>query len=347
MSSSTSVQEVASTGERLATDWYGDLVGARRLALRTHSTWDAVRSAWTVFRASASCRSVVTTEGSMSPVGLGLLALLLALRRRRRLVLLQFLPGRKVGLSGRLVVGLYRLVLRRACLGVQVMTAGEKDAYQRTYLLPPDRVRHVPYYSVDDRVPLDVVGPDLRTGILASGRNSCDWTTLLDAAEGQGWPLTIVCSESDLAGIARRAAATGVEVLAELPRAEHNQMLATAQLFLVVMKDRGASSGHVRLASAALRGTPVLATSIPGMSGYEHLALATVPAEDPIALRDEVNRLLAEPGVLAEAAERVRREAWQRPLSRYAREIRAFVDECEGSSVPAPGPATGTGSRGA
>ena len=337
MSSRQPVQQIGPRKDRLATDWYGDLVGARRLTVRTRSTASAIRSAWMVYQESARCRSVVTSEGSMSPVGLGLLALLLALRRRRRLILLQFLPGQKVGLSGRFVERLYRQVLHRACLGVQVMTAHEKDVYERTYFFSPERVRHVPYYSVDDRVPLEPVAPDERSGILASGRNSCDWGTLLDAAEGQGWPLTIVCSESDRVSIARRAAAVGVEVLAEIPRAEHNQMLASAVLFLVVMRDRGASSGHVRLASAALRGTPVLATSIPGMSGYEHLAVAMVPAEDPVALRREVNRLLAEPDALAEAEERVRREAWGRPLSRYASEVRAFVDECEDRQALAQG----------
>ena len=333
MSSSAPAGAAGSDAGRLATDWYGDLVGATRLTVRTSSVPQAVRSAWTVFRASERCRSVVTTEGSMSPVGLGLLALLLAVRRRRRLVLLQFLPGHKVGLSGRLVDGLYRQVLRRACLGVQVMTLEEKERYERTYALPPDRVRHVPYYYVDDRVPLEPVPFEDRSGILASGRNSCDWETLLDAAEGQGWPLTIVCPEADRTEIADRAAAAGVQVLAEIPRAEHNRLLASARLFVVVLKDRGASSGHVRLASAALRRTPVVATSIPGTSGYEHLTVATVPEQDPGTLRREVNRLLAEPDVLAEAAERVHRDAWQRPLSRYASEIRAFVDRCEGRAA--------------
>lgn len=336
MSADPVVKSPVTAGRRLATDWYGDLVGAERLRVRASTPLRAARSAWTVFRAAGEGRTVVTTEGSMSPAGLGLLALLLSLRRRRLLVLLQFLPGRKVGLGGRLVDAVYRHTLHRACLGVQVMTAEERDTYARRYRLPTERVRHVPYYHVDDRVPLEPVAAQDRHGILASGRNSCDWDTLLDAAEGQGWPLTIVCDESERERIAARAAAIGVEVRAEIPREEHNRLLADAQLFLVVLKDRGASSGHVRLASAALRRTPVLATSIPGMSGYEHLAVATVPPGDPRALRGAVNRLLAEPGTLAAEAERVRRDAWLRPLSRYASEVRAFVDDCE-TSGGAPG----------
>lgn len=325
-------QVVGASDQRVGTDWYADLVGARRVELRTGSTRHAVQSAWSLFRLSRTVRSITTTEGSLSPVGLGLLASLLALRRRRALVLLQFLPGRKVGLSGRAVDLVYRLSLRRACLGVQVMTAEEKDTYVQRYRLAPDLVRHLPYYHVDDRVPVEIVPVTQRRGVLASGRNSCDWSTLLTAADGQGWPLTIVCAEDERRAIARRAAALGVTVRSEIPRAEHNQLLAEAELFLVVVKDRGASSGHVRLASAALRSTPVVATSIPGTSGYEHLAVATVPAEDPSALRQAVNSLLADPSATAAAAERVRARAWDRPLSRYAAEVRDFVQECENRS---------------
>lgn len=301
--------------------WYGGLVDATPLPAPGASSRKAVVAAWSTFRAARRSPGIVTSEGTMRPVGLVVLGLALALTGQRKLVLTEFLPGRKSGWQGRLVDRAYRLLLPRVCLVLQTMTPGEIGQYATTYAIDPSRFRCVPFYFVDDRVGVEVVATADRRGIFASGKNSVDWDTLLDAAEGQGWPLTLVCTRAEAVRIADRAREVGVEVLSDIPRADHDARLGRALLSLVVLQDTGASSGHVRLATAALRETPVIASDIPGIEGYTGLTVSTVPARDPAALRTAVNRALAAPDELAAAEAGVVALAATRPFSAYAREV--------------------------
>lgn len=305
--------------------WYGGLVDATPLPAPGPSSRRAVTAAWSMFRASRRSPGVVTSEGTMRPAGLVVLALALAVTRQRKLVLTEFLPGRKSGWQGTVVDRAYRLLLPRVTLGVQTMTPGEIEQYARTYAIDPDRFRCVPFYFVDDRVEVEVVAPAERAGVFASGKNSVDWDTLLDAAEGQGWPLTLVCTRSEADRIAARAAEVGVELLSDIPRGEHDARLGAALVSLVVLQDTGASSGHVRLATAALRETPVIASDIPGIEGYTGLAVAIVPPRDPAALRTAVNAALAAPADLTAAEARVVELAATRSFSRYADEVADFI----------------------
>lgn len=319
------------TAPPVSNTWYGGLVDAVQLPAPGASSGRAVRAAWSMFRAGRRSPAIVTSEGTMRPAGLVVLALALAATRRRRLVLTEFLPGRKSGPQGRLVDLAYRLLLPRTCLALQTMTPGEAVQYARRYGIAAERFRCVPFYFVDDRVEVDVVPVAERSGLFASGKNSVDWDTLLDAAEGQGWPLTLVCTSAEADRIRDRAAAMGIELLSDIPRADHDDRLGRAQVCLVVLQDTGASSGHVRFATAALRRTPVVASEIPGTEGYEGLAVSTVPPRDPAALRAAVNRALAAPEELAAAEEEVVALAATRPFSRYADEARTFISDAMGA----------------
>lgn len=305
--------------------WYGQLVDATPLPPPGPSSRRAVAAAWTMFLAARRGRAVVTSEGTMRPAGLVVLALALALTRRRQVVLTEFLPGRKSGWQGRVVDRAYRLLLPRVCLGIQTMTPGEAAQYAQRYAIEPGRFRCVPFYFVDDRVTVEVVAPQDRSGLFASGKNSVDWDTLLDAAEGQDWPLTLVCTSAEATRIADRAAEVGVAVLSDIPRADHDARLGRALVSLVVLQDTGASSGHVRLATAALRETPVIASEIPGIEGYTDLTVSTVPPRNPAALRAAVNAALASPDEVAAAEARVVAHAATRPFSRYAGDVTDFI----------------------
>ena len=312
-------------GPAVTNTWYGGLVDAVQLPPPGPSNRKAVGAAWAMFRAARRSPGIVTSEGSMRPAGLVVLGFLLTLTRQRKLVLTEFLPGRKSGWPGQAVDRAYRLVLPRSVLAVQTMTPGEAERYARRYGIEPGRVQCVPFYFVDDRAVADVVAPDQRRGLFASGKNSCDWDTLLDAAEGQGWPLTLVCTRAEAGRIAGRAGEIGIELLSDIPRADHDARLGRALVSLVVLQDTGASSGHVRLATAALRETPVIASDIPGISGYAELAIRTVPARDPAALREAVNHALAWPAEVTAAEARVVAHAATRPFSRYADEAARFI----------------------
>ena len=307
--------------------WYGELVGAEQIGACGQSQLAAVLGSLRLFIRSRRSRAVITSEGTLRPLGLVTLASLLAVTRRRKLILVEFLPGRKRGFAGRLVEIAYRAVLHRTCLGVHVLTAGEGVEYQRRYGLDPGTVRHIPFYYLDDRVGVEPVPAAGRRGIVASGRNSCDWKTLIDAADGQNWPLTIICPATDRPAIADSARRAGVHILTDLPRAEHDGRLGAAQLFLAVMKDQGGSSGHVRLASAAARETPLIASAIPGIRGYESLAVQTVPPEDASALRAAINAALLDPVGLRQREEDVLRVAATRPFAVYTGEVAHFIEQ--------------------
>ena len=319
----------------LSNIWYGNLVGAQQAGPRATTQIDAVLGAVRLFVRSRRSRALITSEGALRPVGLVTLAMLLAVARRRTLILVEFLPGRKRGFSGRLVEAAYRLFLRRACLGVQVMTAWEREEYRCRYRLDAGTVRHIPFYSVDERIRTEPVPAENRRGIVSSGRNSCDWQTLIDAADGQNWSLTIICPAADKAAISDSAGRAGVEILTDLPRAEHDGRLGGAKLFLAVLKDQGGSSGHVRLASAAAHQTPVIASAIPGIRGYEALAVATVPPGDPTALRAAVNAALLDPIGVRERERDVLQRAAARPFAVYAGEVAHFIDQVLPGNVAA------------
>ncbi|MGC5224410.1 glycosyltransferase [Micromonospora sp. DT81.3] len=288
-----------------------------------------VASSLRLFRASKSADAIFTNEGKCTRPGLIVLALLLWVSRRRKLVLSEFLPGHLTGLNGRVVTAAYRLLLPRVLLAAQVMTQWERDDYAVRYGIPLERLKLIPFYSYDDRVEPEPLAWDAkeRHGYLSTGKNSCDWETLIAAAQDEDWPLTIVCRGSERKKYEDDAAAAGVTIRSDIPRAEHDELLASSALLIMALKDRAVSAGHVRLMTAATHGVPVIASEIRGIAGYEELAVAIVPQRDPEALRASVDDLMGNPDHLVREMERVREYARRRPYSVYEAEIAALVGD--------------------
>ena len=229
--------------------WHADLVGAERVPVTNGSQWRALLGAVALFRRHRRRPALITSEGTLRPVGLVAYALLSRLTGCRNLVLVEFLPGRKRGLGGAVMEVFYRLLLGRTCRGVQVMTDWERTAYIRRYRFEPDLVHHIPFYRYDERIAVTPVAADRRHGVMSSGRNSCDWPTLIAAAHGQNWQLTVVCPGADRPAIEASAAAAGVTVLTDLPRVDHDRLLAGSRLLVVALRDQGgarATSGWPR-----------------------------------------------------------------------------------------------------
>lgn len=307
---------------------YGELVNAvdpTKGAGRSGALWSAFR----LYRASREADVVFTNEGKATPLGLIVLSALLSLRGGRKLVLAEFLPGSRTGLRGRLVTRAYRTLLPRVLLRAQVMTEWERDDYATRYAIPRERLRFIPFYYFDDRLEPDPISWEAveRSGYLSTGKNSCDWTTVIAAANGQNWPLTIVSRQAERERIQDAAVAAGISVKSDVPRAEHDAMLAQSEVLIVALKERSVSAGHVRLMTAATYGVPVVATAIRGIAGYEKLTAATVPPGDAAALRDAVADVLANPDRLRAKMELTRAIARDRPYSTYASEIVALVTD--------------------
>ena len=147
------------------------------------------------------------------------------------------------------------------------------------------------------------------TTVLSSGRAYCDWPTLLAAARGREWQLTVLCSTSDAAEVIRLSAGEDVVVHAELPLAAHAQLLERAGVYVISMREDWVSAGQVRLMHAVQAGVPVVATDGPQLRDYciDGETALLVACGDHRAMAQAVERVLADP----ELAEALRQGAWR------------------------------------
>jgi glycosyltransferase involved in cell wall biosynthesis len=307
-------------GDRVALRTFGESLAdrsprIRRLATSGSRIGGLVRGLL-LFRAARGCDAIVVRDN-----GPGVATLLFCeawLRRRRRIVLIEFLRGRwpRPGWRQplyRLWVGLVRApALRRAVAVGHVLSRAEADVYAREYGVARDRLEFVPWPWRQFRDAIAPRGVDPGGAprlVLSSGRAYCDWATLLDAARGRGWRLIVVCSESD-AALVRELADDRVEVRVEIPRAEHAELLAAASVYAIVLEDTKISAGQVRLMHATQNGIPVVATRTTTLADYvvDGETALLVPPGDPAALRAAIERLLDDPGL----AESLRTRAWER-----------------------------------
>ena len=254
---------------------------------------------------AASTRRDAVAVIRTDPGWRALLLLRAALGRRRKLVALHFI-AHPSGLGDRLD----RWATRRALRAAQVLSAFEVAEYARRY--GTDRFRHVPFPLLREAAPLPPAPAEPL--VVAGGRAHCDWPTLFAAAEGAPWPLTVVCSPDDRADVDRLNADGRAEVLTDLHRDDYRALLARATACAVVMRERGLSQGHVRLADAVEAGAPIAATATRSLEGYVtdgETALLVAPG-DPGALRAALDHLHADPAL----RERLRAEAHRRACAR-------------------------------
>ncbi len=118
------------------------------------------------------------------------------------------------------------------------------------------------------------------------------------------------------------------EVLCEISPEAYDEALRSAQIFVMPLKDSGVSAGHVRLMTATDVGIPVVATRARSLVGYveDGVTALLVPANDPGALGEAVDRLLANPEerrrLIAAALERARQWTYADYFSAIASLVR-------------------------
>ena len=270
--------------------------------------------------ASRGADVVVTNETNRSPWGLVLLAAWLGLTGRRVLVLTEFLPGRR----GSILRWCYRHTLPRACAAVQVMTERELVDYAEWYALSSEQLCLIPYFSYDDREPARIDRqPTMPPYVMSSGRNSCDWETMVAFTHLVDLDVRLVTTTAD--ATRAQGASPRTIVASDIPRERHDALLAGASVFVLALEDGPRSMGHIRLMSAVSMGVPVVATRVAGLAGYEHLAMTLVDPGDAAALAAAVQALLDDPGEARRRAEAIRRRAMTYPRSEYVRRVHSMI----------------------
>ena len=255
------------------------------------------------------------------------LIILEAFTRRRRVVLLDLMPQTPHALRALR----FRIVdapsMRQAVRQAHVFTPFEVDRLASLYGMSPSRFEfiHFPMLMLSSLpVPSFTSQPSRR--VIASGRAACDWRTLLAAAEGADWELTIICDKADLP-LVECMNHGQAKVLCDIPQRDHDRLVSEAAVFALCLREINASSGHVRLSRAIQLGVPVVAAATRSMAGYarDGETALTYPPGDAQTLRQAIDRLLAQPELRTQLARSAYSWASNYPLSVFVEARRASI----------------------
>ncbi|MBA3735473.1 MAG: glycosyltransferase [Actinobacteria bacterium] len=295
----------------LADSWY-----ARELRLRTVNDELTRRCSRRLIARSALARGaalwwfgrrykVVALIGSGTTFKMFMLLERISCRRRRYIVLLEFIPVPK-GSWARLARGRRFESRVRAAFQEYVIKPALRGALLRAHSLSDwERERNAAMFDVDAARfvflpwPLVLEGDELplygdRQIVLASGRSLCDWPTIFAAARGQQWRLLIVCSGRDLKLVERLNTDGVADVRHDIPLHEHRDMLKDAGVYLLALEECSVSAGQIRVMDAVRGGTPLVASMVDGLRDYifdGETALTFTP-RDAERARRHVNALL-------------------------------------------------------
>jgi Glycosyl transferases group 1 len=309
----------------LADGWYGWLIPGFRSVTDVYARWPRRVDAWTlrfgalralmVFAASLRYDAVVMIRTDRGWRSLLLLRALLG--RRRKLVALHFIdhPDRRGGVGGladRAWRPVDRWATRRAVLAAQVLAEWEVERYAATFGVERSRFRFLPFAWRMAAPGEDFGDPGAasRELVIASGRAFCDWPTVFAAARPAGWRLLVICGGHDRARVDELNRDARAEVLSDVTPERARELLRGAAVSVLPMYDAGVSQGHVRLCDAIDAGAVVVASRTRSLEGYVEdgdTAVLVAPG-DAVALREAVDRLLADPA----ERERLARAAFAR-----------------------------------
>ncbi len=207
--------------------------------------------------------------------------------------------------------------VRKAVSKAQVMTNWEREHYAKMFNVEKDRFVHIPYPMIRSEAANKTLSKQSGGGVMSSGRNSCDWDTLVRAtADLPQYQITIVHSKKDSRKFKHMSLPANVKLLCDIPQEEHDRLLERAACYVISLLETVGSSGHVRLSHAIHLGVPVIVTRTSGIEEYvrDGETGIVVPQGDPTALRKAIDRLMRSPTLqklLAENAIRTQKK-WTR-----------------------------------
>lgn len=254
---------------------------------------------------------------------------------QRRVILLEFLrgtvlPGWRRFLYALWVAVIIRPSMQRAMKAGQVMTRWEREHYAKMYGISEDRFCFIPFplRRQDDVLPIRVQESCVK--VLSSGRAACDWDTLVRAATGRDWPLTIISGRRDLHQIKPFGKIENMTVYGDMPTEECRKHLHASTIYVISLREMLVSSGHVRLHEATRAGIPVVATRVRGLDGYvidNETALLVEPG-DYLGMRNAIEHLLLHEDERRRLATNAFERAGAWTYEQYFSAISAFIVDC-------------------
>lgn len=247
----------------------------------------AVALAWLAFRRGGNFY-FVTAENTMIP-----LAVLLRLRRGASFAFIGHritTPPKRRAIRA---LGLFRQRMAMLCYSQQQ----EKFAANYFHALP-EKVRRI-HFQVDEKffTPAGAFQPG--RGVVAVGRELRDYPTLFQALENTGVPVS-VCASSPWSKRADQTAdrkiPANVTLRKGLSSVELRELYRNAAVVVVPLMNVDWPAGVTSLFEAQACGRPVVVSASDGiLDSLEPGTALTVPCGDANAMREAVQRLIANP----------------------------------------------------
>ena len=185
-----------------------------------------------------------------------------------------------------------------------VLSRHELDTFPRVWGVDPSRVHFTPFCATDRTLAHEPSG----TGVLACGNSLRDYRAIIEAAEKIHAPLTLATS------LRLPSIPAGNVEARFLPFSEYNARERSAAVVVVpLLAGTERSAGQQTYLNAMGRGKPVVVTDAPGVRDYiTHEETGLIVPNEPQALADAVNRLLADRGLAQRLGDAARADVQSR-----------------------------------
>ncbi|QVL50094.1 MAG: glycosyltransferase [Thiocapsa sp.] len=217
--------------------------------------------------------------------------------------------------------------MKRVLLAAHVLTEGERLLYSERFGVAQERFFCLPWPLKRAEDPTPAFRRAAIKSVVSSGRMFCDWVTLLKAAEGADWDLTIICAEEARPVVEVMAQRVGARVLSNVSLEEHQQLLARANVYVISLHEAHISSGQIRVMNAVRAGVPIVATKVLGLEGYlkDGKTAVLVNPGDTGAMRRGIDCLLRNPDRGVRLAETLWHEASMQTFEQYLDALKQTV----------------------
>ena len=207
------------------------------------------------------------------------------------------------------------------------MTRWEREHYTKMFGVEMGRFVWVPF-PMNRLEPCPESVRKISNRIMSSGRQSCDWSTLIcSVTDLSQYQLLIVHSKKDLNILRRLSLPRNCELLCDIPQLEHDKLLSESVCYVISLLETEGSSGHVRLSHAVHLGIPVIITSISGIEEYviDGKTAIVVPPGNPMALRKAIQRLMEDPSLQSTLAKNAKDSAGKWTRSQYFNRLSELI----------------------